>query len=135
MPKSISRASAAPPAEGQKNFLVWLREVVAAVVEMVSVEVCAVVPVKPVSDAGDMLQVAGSLDALVANAQVSATVPVNPGWGVTEMVEVLPVLAPGVVIVTAAPPMVKVGGGAAVVVKEPIEPLAVPVGFWATAWK
>jgi hypothetical protein len=110
MPNSMSSASAAPPADGQKSFLVWLREVVAAVVEMVSVEVCAVVPEKPVSDAGDRLQVAGSLAALVVKAQVRATVPVNPACGVTEMVEVLPVVAPGVAMVTAVPPMVKVGG-------------------------
>ena len=131
----MSRASAAPPADGQKNFLVWLREVVAAVVEMVSVEVCAVVPEKPVSDAGDMLQVAGSLAALVVNAQVRLTVPVNPDCGVTVMVEVLPVVAPGVAIETAVPPMVKVGGGGAGVVKEAIAPVVVPVALWATAWK
>ena len=78
MPNSMSSARAAPPADGQKSFLDWFREVVTAVVEIVSVEVCAVVPEKPVSDAGFMLHVAGSFCALVVNAQVRATVPVNP---------------------------------------------------------
>jgi hypothetical protein len=127
MPKSISIASAAPPADGQKRFLDWFREVVAAVVEMVSVEVCAVVPLKPVSEAGDRLQVAGSLAALEVKAQVSATVPVNPACGVTEMVEVLPLVAPGATEIAVPPPTVKVGG--AVVVKDTMLPLLVPVAF------
>ncbi len=78
MPNSMSSASAAPPADGQKNFLAWLRAVTSAVVLMVSVTVWGEVPVKPVSDVGDRLQVAGSVAALVVKAQVRSTVPVNP---------------------------------------------------------
>jgi hypothetical protein len=116
----MSNASAAPPADGQKSFLVWFSEVVAAVVEMVSVEVCAVVPEKLVSDAGDRLQVAGSVDALVVKAQVRATDPVNPGCGAMVMVEVLPLVAPGVAMVTAVPVTVKVGGAVTVNVTVPV---------------
>ena len=133
IPKSINRASAAPPADGQKNFLVWLREEVAAVVAMESVEDCAVVPVKLVNEAGVMLQVAGSVAALVTNAQVRATVPVNPVCGVTVMVAVLPVVEPGRTV-NAEHEMVKVGGGGAVVVKDASAPVVVPAALWATAW-
>jgi hypothetical protein len=73
--------------------LFWLSEVVAAVVVIVSVEVWA--PLAIVTEPGDMLHVAGSLDAFVVNAQDNATVPVNPPEGVTVIVEVLPVVAPG----------------------------------------
>ena len=67
-----------------------------AVVAAVNVEVTAVVPVTS-GVAGFRLQVAG----LVAptgptTAQVRATFPVNPLDGVTETVDVFPVVAPGV---------------------------------------
>jgi hypothetical protein len=63
------------------------------VVVRVSVEVAAVVPVI-VTEAGESAQVAGSLVAAGATAQVSATAPVNPPDGVTVIVEVLAVVAP-----------------------------------------
>ena len=59
---------------------------------------------------------------LVATTAVSATLPVKPPLGVTEIVEVLPVVAPGL-IDTAVPVTVKLG--TAVTVTDPV-PLAVP---------
>jgi hypothetical protein len=94
--KNNSSANDAPPADGQKSFLVWFIDVVAAVVLMVSVAVCAVVPLT-VTVAG-MLHVAGSFEAFVVNAQLRFTVPVKPLFGVTVIVEVLPVVAPGATV-------------------------------------
>lgn len=73
--------------------------VVVAVVAAVSVEVCAESSVK-VSDVGDTLQVVGlvALDGEVVMAQESETVPVNVLDGVTVMVEVLSVVAPGATV-------------------------------------
>ena len=73
-----------------------------------SVEVCAVDPVKPVSEALDKLQVAGSLAATGVMAQVRATVPVKPPEGVTLMVEVPEVLPPAVVRVTLMAPLLAI---------------------------
>jgi hypothetical protein len=44
-------------------------------------------------------------------AAVSATLPVNPPLGVTVIVDVLPVVAPGVEIVTVVPVMASPGVG------------------------
>jgi hypothetical protein len=74
--------------------LIWLSDVVAAVVFMVSVVVCAEAPVI-VIEAG-RLQVAGSLVAKGAIAQLRLIAPVKPPDGVKVMVEVLPEVAPGV---------------------------------------
>jgi hypothetical protein len=70
--------------------------VVEAVVEAVSVAVCAAVLLM-VTEVGDMLHVAAfvALVGVLVTAQVSATVPVNEVAGVTVMVDVLPVVAPG----------------------------------------
>jgi acyl dehydratase len=65
---------------------------------MVKVEVCAAVPAM-VTDVGERLQVAGSLAAVGLIEQVRATAPVNPPEGVTVMVEVLPVVAPGLTVI------------------------------------
>ena len=46
---------------------------------------------------------------------VNVTLPVKPFAGVTEMAEVLPVVAPDVEIVTAVPETVKLGRAAATV--------------------
>jgi hypothetical protein len=91
-PKKSRKARVAPPADGQNSFFISFFEVVAAVVEMVSVLVCA--PELIVTEAGDKLHVAGSVAALVVNEQVRATAPVNPPDGVTLIVEVLPLAAP-----------------------------------------
>jgi hypothetical protein len=83
--------------------------VVAAVVDTVNVAVCAVVPLKFVNEAGERLHVAGSLAAVGVMAQVSATVPVNPPDGVTLIVEVLPVVAPGLTVMAPLWPGRKTG--------------------------
>lgn len=111
MPNSRTSASAAPPADGQIDFFVLLRDVVvAAVVFTVSVVVCAAVPVI-VTDAG-MLHVAGSLAAVGEMEQARLTAPVNPFEGVSVIVDVLPVVAPGA-MVTAVPEIARPGAGAA----------------------
>ena len=74
----------------------------------VSAVVCADAPVI-VTEAG-ILHVAGSLAATGVMAQLRLTAPVNPSNGVRVMVEVLPVVAPGVTV-TPVPLTVKVGGG------------------------
>ena len=82
--------------------------VVAAVVFTVNVDVCAVVPLI-VMEAG-ILHVAGSVAAFVLKAQLKLTVPVNPPVELTVIVDVLPVVAPGVTVI-AVPETVKLGGG------------------------
>jgi hypothetical protein len=68
---------------------------VVAVESTVSVEVTAAVPVTS-GEVGLRLQVAGLVAPLgPVTAQVRFTVPVNPPDGVTEMTEVLFVVAPG----------------------------------------
>jgi len=69
--------------------------VVVAVESTVSVEVTAAVPVTS-GAVGLKLQVAGLVAATGVTAQVRFTVPVKPPDGVTEMVEVFPVVAPPV---------------------------------------
>lgn len=66
------------------------------VVFAVRIDVCAVELAK-VTDAGERLQVAGLVapEGELVTAQVSVTVPVNELAGVTVMVEVLPLVAPG----------------------------------------
>jgi len=94
------------------------------VVVMLSVAVSA--PLAIVTEPGDMLQVAGSVDAFVVNAQDSATVPVNPPEGVTVIVEVLPLVAPGATVIW--PPLVRanVPAGAAVTVTLTSEVTVIP---------
>jgi len=83
---------------------------VAAVVPIVRVEVCADVPLR-LTDDGERLHVAWSLVAVGLMEHVRLTVPKNPpDPGVTVMVEVFPVVAPGATE-TAAPAMVKVAAG------------------------
>ena len=128
MPKRKTSARAVPPADGQNSLLVRLRALVGAVVETVNVEVSAEVPVMS-TEAGERLQVAGSLAAVGVTAQVKATVPVNPPDGVTLMVDVLPEVAPAVTVmlpllvranepVGAAVVTVRVTGVVSVVVPE-----------------
>ena len=72
---------------------------VVEVVDTFSVEVCAVVSVIE-TEVGDRPQVAGlvGLEMEVVTAQVSVTVPVKEFDGVTVMVEVLLVVAPGLTV-------------------------------------
>ena len=90
-PKKNSTASTAPPVDGQKSLRGVLKAV-AAVVLMDSVDV--VVLLGMVMDSGERAHDAGSLAAVGVMAQVRLTVPVNPPDGVTEIVDVLPVVAP-----------------------------------------
>ena len=90
---------------------------VAAAVPIVRVEVCAVVPLR-VTDVGERLHVAGSLEAVGLMEHVRLTVPKNPpDPGVTVMVEAFPVAAPGATE-TAAPATVKVAAGPLLMVTE-----------------
>jgi hypothetical protein len=91
-PKKNSTASTTPPVDGQKSLRGVLKAV-AAVVPMVSVEVTA--PLVIVTDGDESAQDAGSLAAVGVMAQVRFTVPANPPDGVTEITDVLPLVAPG----------------------------------------
>ena len=62
-----------------------------------------------VTDAG-MVQVAGSFVAMGVIAQLRLITPVKPPEGVKLIVEVFPVVAPGVTV-TAVPVTEKLGGG------------------------
>lgn len=81
----------------------------------VSVEVCAVVPLI-VTEPGRILHVAGSLAAVGVMVQLRLTVPVKPFDGVTTIVEVFPLFAPGSMLI-AAPVIANAAGGAAVTVR------------------
>lgn len=86
-----TRANAIPPAgrhAGRPSALVE------AVVETVSVEVCAVVPLSA-TDAGESEHAGGSLAGIGVIEQVRFTVPEKPLMPTTLMVAVFPVVAPG----------------------------------------
>jgi len=89
---------------------------VAAVVVIVSVAVPAEVPVMLTGLVEPKLKVGGywAPVGLEVTAAVSITLPVKPPAGVTVMVEVFPVVAPGVTV-TAMPLTVKLGVGAVIV--------------------
>jgi hypothetical protein len=89
---------------------------VAAVVETVSVAVPAVAPVMLAGLLDPKLKVGGywAPVGMEVTEAVSATLPVKPPAGVTVMVEVFPVVAPGVTV-TAMPLTVKLGVGAVIV--------------------
>ena len=84
----------------------------ASVVETVSVAVPAAAPVMLTGLVEPKLRVGGltAPDGLEVIAAVNATLPVNPPLGVTVIVEVFPVAAPGATV-TAVPLMVKSGAG------------------------
>lgn len=93
---------------------------VAATVEMVSVAVPAAALERVTGLVDPKLSSGSSAEALEgppAMAAVSVTLPVKPPLGVTVIVEVLPVVAPGAAMVTAVPPTVKLGTMAALTVK------------------
>ena len=105
----------------------------AACVEMVRAAVPALTPVMSTVLTEPKLKVGRDTapDGLLVRAALSVTMPVKPFAGVTMIVAVLPVTAPGA-IVTAMPLMEK--EGEAGVVKESIVPLVVPTLFCPTAW-
>ena len=116
MPKNNKQANAAPPAayHGTPRPLGRTSAaVVAAVVETVRVPVPFDAPVMLTGEVVPKLKVGGSVapDGLFARTAVRATLPVNPPLGVTVMVAVLPVVAPGELMVMA-PLFVKVKLGA-----------------------
>jgi hypothetical protein len=80
----------------------------AAVVEMVRVAVPGLTPVMLTGLVEPKLKVGGywAPDGLEVTAAVSVTLPVNPPLGVTEIVEVFPMVAPGATE-TAVPLTVK----------------------------
>jgi hypothetical protein len=85
----------------------------------VSVAVSAEAPVILTGVVELKLNVGGSWApvGLDVTAAVSATLPVNPPLGVTVMVDVLPLVAPGLTV-TAEPVIAKLGGTAAVTITE-----------------
>ena len=94
---------------------------VAAVVVIVSVAVPAEVPVMLTGLVGPKLKVGGywAPAGLEVMAAVSATLPVKPPLGVTVIVEVFPVVAPGETV-TAVPLTVNPGDGGIVTVTEAV---------------
>jgi hypothetical protein len=84
----------AVPADGHKSFLNSSLALVAEVVYIASVELCAPAPVIA-TEPGDNVHVGGSLAAVGVIEQVRFTVPVKPLDGVTVTVTVFPVVAPG----------------------------------------
>jgi hypothetical protein len=127
MPKSSMHARATPPVAYQGNPMRLgydrAAAVVAAVVEIVSVAVPALAPVMLTGVVVPKLKVGGLAAplGLEVMAGVNVTLPVNPPLGVTVMVEVSAVVAPGD-RVTAVALRVKPGGVADVTVT-----VAVPV--------
>lgn len=115
MPKKTARARTAPPAGVQNGFAGLLSAVVAGVVLMVNTSVCAVVPLM-VTDAVARPHVGGSTapEGEVVIAQVIATAPVNPPYGVAVIVEVLPVVAPGITAILPLLVRAKLGTGGVV---------------------
>jgi len=116
IPKNNKQARAAPPAVYQGTVRVFgltKAPVVAAVVVTVSVPVPFEAPVMLTGDVEPKLKVGRSVAplGLDARAAVSVTLPVNPPLGMTVMDVVLPVVAPGELIVIA-PPLVNAKFGA-----------------------
>src|ERR1700692_524100 len=117
MPKIRTKAKVVPPAVYQRTpGLAGYRRapLVAAVVEMVRLAVPAVPViltglVEPKLNMGRSLAPVG-MDVIAA---VRATLPIKPPLGVTVIVEVLPVVAPGATE-TGVPLSVKLGGATAV---------------------
>jgi hypothetical protein len=82
----------------------------------VSVEVCVVVPLI-CTELGEKLHVGGSLAAVGVMEQLRLTVPEKPFIPSTLMVPVLPVVAPGVIVMEVVPPLPTVKLGSAVTVR------------------
>jgi hypothetical protein len=115
IPNRKTHASTAPPPAYHgifrgASFDDVQGSVLLAVVEMVSVAVPAAAPVMPTGVVVPKLNVGGmtAFAGLAVTAAVSATLPVNPPPGVTLIVEVFPVVAPGSTV-TAVPVIAKLG--------------------------
>jgi hypothetical protein len=136
MPNNNRQANATPlaAAHGLPGRLGKARvELVGAVVEMVSVAVPAVAPLMFTGLVEPKLKVGGysAPVGLEVTAAVSATLPVKPPDGVTEIVEVFPEVAPGDTE-TAVPVTVKLGIGTAVPVPVRVAVCGEPVALSAT---
>jgi len=104
-----------------------------AVVKIVSVELCAPVPVI-VTESGVNVHVGVSLAAAGVTEHVRFTIPVNPFDGITVIVDEFPVVAPGSMLrVEFPPPTAKVGAAftasetVVVTVSDPEVPVIVTV--------
>jgi len=82
---------------GNSRILGFAIAAVAAVVLTVSVAVPAVVPVIATGELTE--QVGGSVSFVGVIAQLKVTLPVNPPPGVTVIVDVFPVVAPGAIVI------------------------------------
>lgn len=90
-----------PFAQGHGNLFISLMALDGAVVVTVSVEVCAVFPLR-VTEEGLKLQVAGSLAAVGLIEQLRFTAPEYPFVPITLIVEVFPVVAPAFTLIAAS---------------------------------
>jgi hypothetical protein len=103
---------------------------VGTVVFTVSVTVCAPAPVM-VTELGDRLHVGGSVgsERAVVTEQLRFTVPVNPFAGVTVIVIVFPVIAPGSMLTDEVPELIVNGGAVTIraIVVDTVSPPETPV--------
>ena len=111
MPNSNKQASAAPPAAYQgfpRSMGRTKAPLVAAVVRTVSVPVPAVAPVMLTGDVCAEAEGGGIRSPAWAGSKSrgKATFPVKPPLGVTVIVDVLPLVAPGE-LMEMAPPLVR----------------------------
>lgn len=104
-----SNRASAVPAEGHSRFFNSLFALLGAVVMIVSVELCAPVPLI-VTELGVKVQVGELLASAGVIVQVRLTIPVKPFDGVTVIATVFPVVAPGSILSDELlPPTTNVG--------------------------
>jgi hypothetical protein len=109
----INRQANVASAVSERNSFGELSDALVAVeVRMVRVAVTGVVPLMATLEVDPKLKVGGSTApvGLDVRAATKLTVPVNPPAGVTVIVVVLPVVLPGVVMVTLEEVMAQLGG-------------------------
>jgi hypothetical protein len=124
--KSSINAKVIPPVDGQSSFFIGLAALVAAVVFIVSTTV-GVAVLLTVTELGARLHVAGSLAAVGVIAQVRFTVPAKPFCDVIVTVAVLPVVAPGSIVIEPVAPVLPVNVGAEVTLSDTVvDPLSAP---------
>lgn len=124
--KSSINAKVIPPVDGQSSFFIGLAALVAAVVFIVSTTV-GVAVLLTVTELGARLHVAGSLAAVGVIAQLRFTVPAKPFCDVIVTVAVLPVVAPGSIVIEPVAPVLPVNVGAEVTVSDTVvDPLSAP---------
>jgi hypothetical protein len=97
--RTSNPASATPPPIGSNRILGFSIAAATAVVLTVSVAVPAVVPLIAIGEVTEHVGV--SVPLVGETAQLKATLPVNPPPGVTVIVDVFPLVAPGEAIVIA----------------------------------